>query len=99
MPWLGGATPPTRLGHFRTNDHRPAAGARKRDAIVSDRLVDQAGDGRTSERGRALHVNRARLRAGPPQQLLGVRQFLVTTEVQPDAVGARADCKSALAPM
>jgi hypothetical protein len=51
-----------------TNDHRPAAGERERHAIASDGLVDQARDLRTSECGRALHVNRARLAAGPLQQ-------------------------------
>src|SRR5207253_10542220 len=57
---LGGATPPTLLGRCRTNDHRPATGARERHAIVSDRLLDQARDLRTSECGRALQVNPAR---------------------------------------
>src|SRR5262249_2228248 len=37
---LGGATPPTLLGRWRTNDHRPATGARERHAIASDGLVD-----------------------------------------------------------
>jgi hypothetical protein len=62
-----GATPLTRLDRFRTNNHRPAAGAGRRDAIASDRLVDQARDLRTSECRRALQVNPARLGAGPPQ--------------------------------
>src|SRR5262249_2546007 len=55
---LGGAT---LLGRCRTNDHRPATGARERHAIASDGLVDQARDLRTSECGRALHVNEAHL--------------------------------------
>ena len=95
---LAGATPPTLLGRCRTNDHRPAAGARERHAIASDGLVDQARDRRTSERGRALHVNPARLVAGPLQQFLRIRQFLSTIEVQPNAVRARADRKNALVP-
>src|SRR5437588_10816902 len=64
---LGGATPPTQLGRCRTNDHRSASGERERHAIVSDGLLDQARDLRTSECGRALQVNPACL-AGPLQQ-------------------------------
>src|SRR5947209_11992549 len=93
---LGGAT---LLGRFRTNDHRPAAGVRERHAIASHGLVDQARDLRTSECGRALQVNRARLVAGPLQQLGRIRQFLTTIEVQPNAVRARADCKNTLVPV
>ena len=37
---LGGVPQPTLLGRRRTNDNRPAAGARKRYAIASDSLVD-----------------------------------------------------------
>src|SRR5437764_11880301 len=87
---LGGATPPTLLGRYRTNDHRPATGARKRHAIASDGLVDQARDLRTSECGRALQLNPARLLAGPPQQFRRIRQSLATIQVQPNAVRARA---------
>src|SRR5262245_23549092 len=94
----GGATPPTLLGRCRTNDHRPATGARERHAIASDGLVDQARDLRTNECGRALHVNEAHLAGGPLQQFRRIRQFLTTIEVQPDAVRARADCKNALVP-
>src|SRR5438093_5816470 len=94
---LGGATPPTLLGRCRTNDHRPATGARERHAIASDGLVDQARDLRTSECGRALQVNPACL-AGPLQQFRRIRQFLTTIEVQLNAVRARADCKNALVP-
>src|SRR5438876_9759316 len=50
---LGGATP---LGRCRTNDTRPATGARERHAIASDGLVDQARDLRTSKCGRARQV-------------------------------------------
>src|SRR5437660_1120588 len=74
---LGGAT---LLGRCRTNDHRPATGARERHAIVSDGLFDQARDLRTSECGRALHVNRAHLVGGPLQQFRRIRQFLTTIE-------------------
>src|SRR5206468_12052934 len=95
---LVGATPPTLLGRWRTNDHRPAAGAGERHAIASDGLVDQTRDRRTSECGRALQVNRARQIAGPLQQFRRIRQFLTTIEVEPNAVRARADCKNALVP-
>src|SRR5436190_18160913 len=97
---LGGATLPTLLGRCRTNDHRPAAGARERHAIASDGLVDQARDLRTSECGRTIHGNPARLVAGPLQRSRRIRQFLTTIEVEPDAVRvrARADCKNALVP-
>src|SRR5207302_2660946 len=53
---LGGAT---LLGRCRTNDHRPAAGARERHAIASDGLIDQARDLLPTEGGRALHLNPA----------------------------------------
>src|ERR1700724_31298 len=96
---LGGATPPTLLGRCRTNDHPPAAGARERYGIASDGLVDQARDLRTSECGRALHVNQASLLAGPPQQFRRIRQFLTTIEVQLNAVRARPDCENALVPV
>src|SRR5260370_2507973 len=92
----GGATPPTL--RCRTIDHRAAAGARERHAIASDGLVDQARDRRTSECGCALHVNPARLAAGPLQQLLRIRQPLTTIEVEPNAVRAPADGKNALVP-
>src|SRR5215469_13929212 len=95
---LGGATPPTLLGRCRTNDHRPAAGARERHGIASDGLVDQARDFRTSEGGRALDVNRSHLAAGPLQQFRRIRQFLTTIEEQLDAVRARANSKNALVP-
>src|SRR5262245_57130080 len=95
---LGGATTPTRLGRCRANAHRPATAPRERRAIASDGLVDQARDLRTSERGRALHVNRARLVAGPLQQFRRIRQFLTTIEVQLNAIRVRADCKNALVP-
>src|SRR5437660_5664605 len=83
---LGGTPPPTLLGRCRTNDHRPATGARERHAIASDGLVDQTHDLRTSECGRALHLNRAHLATGPLQQFLRIRQFLALIEVQLDAV-------------
>jgi hypothetical protein len=54
---LGGARPPTLLSRCRTNDHRPAAGARERHGIARDGLVDQAHDLRTSECGHAPQVN------------------------------------------
>ena len=92
---LGGATP---LGRCRTNDHRPATVARKRHEIASDGLVDQARHFRTSECGRALNVNRARLFAGPLQQFRRIRQFLSTIEVQLNAIRTRADCKNSLVP-
>src|SRR5262249_34798847 len=96
---LGRATPLTLLGRCRrTHDHRPAAGLRERHAIASDGLVDQARDLRTSECGRALQVNPACL-AGPLQQFLRIRQFLTMSEVQPDVVCARTDCKNALVPV
>src|SRR5579859_3268913 len=95
---LGGA-PPTLFGRCRTNDHRPAAGARERHAIASEGFVDQARDLRTSECGRALHVNRARLVAGPLQQFFRIRQFLTTIEVQLNALRVRADSKNALVPV
>src|SRR5438034_24525 len=95
--WLAGVTPPTLLGRCRTNDYRPAAGARERHAIASDGLVDQARDFRTSECGRALHVNPARL-AGPLQQFRRIGQFLALIEVQLDAVRSRADGKNAFVP-
>src|SRR5260370_33346752 len=93
---LGGATPPTL--RCRTNDHRPAAGERKRHAIASDGLVDQARDRRTSECGRALQVNPTRLLTGPPQQFRRIRQSLTTIEVQPNAVRARVDCNNTPVP-
>src|ERR1700676_4581294 len=96
---LGGATRPTLLGRCRTNDHRPAAGELERHAIASDGLVDQARDLRTSEGGRALHVNRARLFAGPLQQFLSIPQFLTLIEVQLNAGRAVVDCKNALVPV
>src|ERR1700686_2121467 len=96
---LGGATPPRLLGRCRTNDHRTATGVCERHAIASDGLVDQARDLRTSECGRALHVNRAHLAAGPLQQFLRIWQFLTTTEEQLDAVRVRADSKNALVPV
>jgi dihydrofolate reductase len=96
---LGGARPPTLLGRCRTNDHRPATGARERHAIESDGLVDQARDLRTSERGRALHVNRTALATGPLQQFRRIRQFLSMIEEQLNAVRARADSKNALVPV
>src|SRR5262245_40085006 len=89
----------TLLGRCRTNDHRPAVGARERHAIASDGLVNQARDLRTSECGRALQVNPACLAAGPPQHFLRVRQFLTAIKVQPDAVRTRADRKNALVPV
>src|SRR5580692_12156480 len=95
---LGGA-PPTLLGRCRTNDHRPAAGARERHAIASEGFVDQARDLRTSDCGSALQVHRARLVAGPLQQFLRIRQFLTLIEVQLNAVRAAADCKNALVPV
>src|SRR5262245_33661583 len=91
---LGGAT---LLGRCRTNDHRSMSGARERHAIASDGLFNEVRDLRTSKCGRAFHVNPARL-GGPLQQFLGIRQFLTTAEVQPDAVRVRADCKNALVP-
>src|SRR5882672_2617870 len=93
------ATPPTLLGCCRTDDHRPAASELERHTIASDGLVDQARDLRTSECGRALHVNPARLGAGPLQQFRRIRQFLTTIEVQLNAVRARADCQNALVPV
>src|SRR5262245_5535771 len=93
----GGALPPL-LGRRRTNDHRPATGARERHGIASEGLVDQARDLRTSECGRALQVNRAALAAGPLQQFRRIRQFLTTIEEQLDAVGARVESKHALVP-
>src|SRR5262249_34574077 len=95
----GGATLPTLLGRCRTNDHRPAAGGLERHGIASDGLVDQARDLRTSECGRALHVNRAALAAGPPQQFRRIGQFLTTLEDQLNGVPARADSKNALVPV
>src|SRR5438067_1081602 len=92
---LGGAT---LLGRCRTNDHRAAAGARERHAIVSDGLVDQARELRTSECGRALHVNPTRL-AGSLQQFRRIRQILTLIEVQLNGVRAGADCKNALVPV
>src|SRR6266436_3557355 len=94
---LGGATPTTLLGRRRTNDHRPAAGGRERHGIASNGLVDQARDFWTSECGRALHVNPARL-AGPLQQFRRIGQFLALIEVQLDAVRSCADGKNAFVP-
>src|SRR5262245_12831226 len=95
---LGGATPPTLFGRCRrTHDHRPAAGDCERHLTASEGLVDQAHDLRTSECGRALHVNPARL-AGPLQQFRRIPHFLATSEVQLDAVRVRADSKNALVP-
>src|SRR5262245_63339986 len=92
---LGGAT---LLGRCRTTHYyRPTAGARERHAIASEGLVDQAHDLRTSECGRALHFNPARL-AGPLQQFRRIRQFLALIEVQLNAVRVSADCKNALVP-
>src|SRR5271166_2016634 len=88
----------TLLGRCRTNDHRPAPPELERLAIASDGLVDQARDLRTSECGRALHGNPARL-ARPLQQFLRVRQFLTLIEVQLNAVRGRADYKNALVPV
>src|SRR5262245_28609271 len=73
---LGGASPPTLLGRCRTNDYRPAAGGRERHATACDRLVDQARDFRTSDCGRALQVNPARLVSRALQQFRSIRQFL-----------------------
>src|SRR6516162_8140341 len=93
---LGGATLPTLLGRCRTTHYyRPTAGARERHTIASEGLVDQAHHLRTSECGRALHVNPARL-AGPLQQFRRILHFLTTAEVQLNAVRVRADCQSAL---
>ena len=75
-----------------------AAASAARRALGNDALArNQARDVWTSERGRALQLNPARL-AGPPQQLRRIRQFLTTIEVQLDAVRIRADCKNALVP-
>src|SRR5260370_54869 len=92
----GGATPTTL--RCRTIDHRPAAGGRERHTVASDGLVDQARDRRASKRGSALHVNPARLAAGPLHQLLRIRQPLTTIEIEPNAVRAPADGKNALVP-
>src|SRR5262249_15825239 len=94
----GGPLPPL-LGPCPPNNHRPGAGARERHLIASDGLVDQAPDLWTSECGRALHINRARLAAGPLQQFRRIRQFLTAIEVQLDAVRARADCQNTLVPV
>src|SRR5205814_764444 len=84
----------TLLGRCRTNDHRPATGARERHAIASDGLLDQPRDLRTSECGRALQVNPTRL-AGSLQQFRRIRQILALIEVQLNGVRASADCQHA----
>ena len=95
---LAGPTLPTFLRRCQTNDYRPASSARKRHAIASEGLVDQARDRRTSECGRALHENPARV-GGPLQQFFRVRQSFALIEVQLHAVRACANGKNALVPM
>jgi hypothetical protein len=93
---LVGATP--LLGRGRTNDHRPAAGAREGHGIASDGLVDQTRYLCASECGRAFQVNPARLLAGPLQQFRRIRQFLTMIQVKPNAICARVDYKNTLVP-
>ena len=81
----------------RTNDDGPAASARKRNGIAGNGLINKADDGRTTECGRALQVNPARV-GRPLQQFFRIRQSLALIEVQPDTVRAPADCENGRIP-